>query len=387
MFIWNYLKGYVIIKAVGFYAQRFMNMAAYRGIRLWNVKNDDMVFTITFSYGDMEKVKKCALDSQCRIKTVKTVGLPAVFKRYHTRTSFLAGALFFVVFCCFMSNFVWTVKTEGNLKIPTEKLIEYVSNMGLKPGAVKTGLDLGKISNRLILDFDDAAWATIRLDGTKAIVSVSESAKSKKTEQGLTGDITASRDGVIESITSISGTSQVRAGDVVQKGQVLVKASVAINNDDGTFVEKPVEAEAFVRALTVYDITETVPLSTTENVKTGKSHTWLEVKIIGKKFDFGITPEFKSSGITETNLFRFKIGDWSFPLEFSAKKIYETKSILKTASKDELLQKSNSLLDEWTEENLDFDSYVIKCEKKDIFSDRGLVTNAVLTVSQRIDKK
>ncbi|MCI1959241.1 MAG: sporulation protein YqfD [Clostridia bacterium] len=386
MFVWNYLKGYVIIKAVGFYAQRFMNLAAYRGIKIWDVKNEDMVFTVTFSYGDLKRIEKCALDAGCRIKVIKEAGLPVVLKRYRKRTSFIAGAAFFVLFICFLSMFIWSIRVEGNLKIPTEKILSYVNESGLRPGTLKSTPDLGSISNRLILDFDDVAWATIRLDGTKAVVSISEGTKSNiKPQDEQACDIVAKRDGVIESITVISGTAQVRSGDVVQKGQVLVKGVVMIANDDGTFTEKPVVPKAFIRATTVYHMKETVPIKINEKKRTGEKRTWIAFKVADNDFAFGMPLNFKSFETQKNKIFEFDIGDWVFPFEVYKQDFYEVNNVQKKATKEELLKKAENMLDAWTEENLDFDSYVVKCEKNSNINDRGLIMDVVLTVSERID--
>lgn len=388
MFIWNYLKGYVIIKAVGFYAQRFINLAACRGIKIWNVKNEDMIFTVTFSYGDLEKIEICASEAGCRIKIVKIAGLPVVLERYRKRTSFIAGAVFFIAFICFMSMFVWSIRVEGNLKIPSEKILAYVNKSGLRPGTLKSTPDLGGISNRLILDFNDIAWATIRLDGTKAIVSVSEGTKSNiepKDEQPC--NIVAKCNGVIESITVVKGTAQVRAGDVVQKGQVLVKGSVMIDNGDGTFTEKAVAPEAFVRATTVYHLKETVPIKVNDEVKTGNKRTWIAFKAADRDFAFGMPLNFASFQTQKDKVFEFKIGDWVLPFEVYKQKFSEVKNTQRNATKEELSDKAKKLLDAWTEQNIDFDSYVLKCEKNSVFSNQGLIMDVVLTASERIDIK
>ena len=38
--LWNYLRGYVIIKVTGFSAERFINLAVLKGLRIWDIKYD-----------------------------------------------------------------------------------------------------------------------------------------------------------------------------------------------------------------------------------------------------------------------------------------------------------------------------------------------------------
>ena len=35
--IWNYLRGYVVIEVSGFSVERFINLAAHKGVYIWDV--------------------------------------------------------------------------------------------------------------------------------------------------------------------------------------------------------------------------------------------------------------------------------------------------------------------------------------------------------------
>ena len=61
--IWNYLKGYVIIKASGLSAGKFINMAAYYGVDLWDIRNDGKNYFIKARMADVDELKEISRKS------------------------------------------------------------------------------------------------------------------------------------------------------------------------------------------------------------------------------------------------------------------------------------------------------------------------------------
>ena len=65
--LWYYLRGYVMIKAKGFSAERFMNMAAYRGVYLWDIAQDGAGMTMNAPCGSLPLLQTCAEKTGCKI--------------------------------------------------------------------------------------------------------------------------------------------------------------------------------------------------------------------------------------------------------------------------------------------------------------------------------
>ena len=64
-------------------------------------------------------------------------------------------------------------------------------------------------------------------------------------------DIVASEDGVISSIITRNGIPQVKAGDTVEKGQILVSGAVPVYDDGQNIVKYQIyEADADITILT-----------------------------------------------------------------------------------------------------------------------------------------
>jgi hypothetical protein len=132
---------------------------------------------------------------------------------------------------------------------------------------------------------------------------------------------------------------------------------------------------------------ETVPIKINEEKKTGNTQTWIEFKTFGKNFAFGMPLEFKSFETQKDDIFKFSIGDWVLPFEIYTQQFSEVRNVQRNGSKEELTKKAENLLNSWVEENLDFDSYILKYEKNSTINEKGLIMDVVLTVSERIDIK
>lgn len=114
--VWNYLKGYVIIKASGLSAGKFINMTSYYGINLWDIKNDGKSYYIKADIKDADELKEISRRSGCRTEIIKYKGLPVLIKKVRKRKAYALGAFVFALLLYFLSGFVWTVSVDGNYR-------------------------------------------------------------------------------------------------------------------------------------------------------------------------------------------------------------------------------------------------------------------------------
>ena len=64
--LWNYIRGYVIIYVTGFSVERFINLAANRGIFIWDVVPERNRVIMKASLKNIEKLKECGIKTGCR---------------------------------------------------------------------------------------------------------------------------------------------------------------------------------------------------------------------------------------------------------------------------------------------------------------------------------
>jgi similar to stage IV sporulation protein len=141
-----------------------------------------------------------------------------------------------------------------------------VKNYGITPGIKKSTLNVEDLEDNIVKDTDEVMWVKARIEGSKLSIEVVErQAPPKIKEQQLTGNIVAKMDGVIERVYTTSGTAVTEPGKIVKKGDLLVKGEQGKEGKVYT-----IKAEGKVYARTFYEETAELPMTTVEEVRTGK---------------------------------------------------------------------------------------------------------------------
>lgn len=268
--LWYSLRGYVRIRAKGFSAERFMNMAAFRGIYLWDVTREGAAMTMKAAGSSLDILQACAEKTGCSMEVLGRGGLPVFFRRFRRRQVWTAGLLCFAAGLYLLSSFIWTVRVEGNERLTEEELLSVCGEMGLKPGVWKRRVDTEAIANGLLLRFSDISWVSVGVEGTDVTIKLAETIeKAERIDRETPCDIVAAQDGVIVQITAERGTPKVQAGDVVKKGDILISSELIIGLEGEEQHTAYTAAEGTITARIWQKLTEEMPLRYKEVVYNG----------------------------------------------------------------------------------------------------------------------
>ena len=94
--LWYSLRGYVKIKIAGFSAERFMNMASFRGVFFWDISYEGASVTMKAAGNQWDILEGCAEKTGCSLQVLYEGGLPIVWRRLKKKTGLDGGT---VVFC------------------------------------------------------------------------------------------------------------------------------------------------------------------------------------------------------------------------------------------------------------------------------------------------
>ena len=130
---------------------------------------------------------------------------------------------------------------------------------------------------------EDIAWIGINLKGTNAIVEVVE-AKSKPNiiNEDELCNIVATKEGIITKINSQNGTSLVKIGDLVKKGDILIGGWL-----EGKYTgTRYVHAKGEVEARVWYTKKQIIDLNYKKRTKTGNAETKYSVSVNNFQINF-----------------------------------------------------------------------------------------------------
>ena len=362
--ILRYLIGYVSFTATGSSIERFINMIARSGITIWDIKN----FKLSEQNDDSTKVrankKRCsssrgtsakiiasdykllrpiAKKSNLRLKVEKKCGIPFIIKKYKKRLGIFIGMIVLVATVYMLSLYIWGVNIEGNVELSEEQIKTVVSDLGLKPGVLKKYVNVREIEHNTMINFDNLAWVSVNIEGCFATVSVNESLKPPTiVPKDQPCNIKANQSGQIIRMEVYKGSSEVKNGDAVVKGQLLVSGIV-----EDTFGGHSIHhASAKAIAATKHDIQEKVELRSVVQKPTGKKVSKKRLHILG--LDIPITLQRNPEGIytssAKTDI--LKICNVPLPISIYTEEFCEQTEEIKVLSDEEAKQTAEKKLDE-----------------------------------------
>ncbi len=242
-----WLVGYVSFTARGGFTERFLNLCKIHNINLRNVQDNVSEIKAVALKTEFEKIDIPAQNSGMTIADVKEKGLPFLIKKYKYRAGVLAGVVFAGVFIWFMSGFIWDVEIENDTGFMPEGFETAVYDEGVKVGARKSKIDILTVQENLKDKFADISWVSLNIFGSKAQIEYTPIKKNEPLDDAVTPtNIVASKKGKIVLVEGYRGQNEVKEGDYVEKGDLLI-SGINVNAD---LTETLVHAQGKVFALT-----------------------------------------------------------------------------------------------------------------------------------------
>ena len=293
MDFWQSFNGMVTMEYVSADNPGALSALQERGVRFENVRFVDELtvrFSVRRQHAKLIELYADKRSDQCRI--LQKEGLFWKLRGLSKRPVLLIGFAILVLLTVILPTRILFYRIEGNLYVPDNQILEFVSQNGIPFGAVRRDIRSEKVKNTLLSAIPELEWVGINTSGCVATISVRErqSTDTPAQKHGVSS-IVATRDGVIRELTVTSGSAAVKPGQAVKAGQVLISGYT----DCGIAVRAE-QASGEVYAATNRNLTFVLPENSAERTaQTGENKK--NALIIGKKrINF-----FKDSGNLDTD--------------------------------------------------------------------------------------
>ena len=331
----NYLLGFVNITVEGFFVERFINTCINNKIFLWGInRKSSTLLTVNININNFKKIHTIARKTKCKVKINSKNGLPIIFHKYRKRK--LLPLLLIPIFLCIIisSNYIWNIEIVGTVEIDREELIMQLEEEGIKIGAIKSKINSTNVINSIRLKRQDISWMSVDMKGTNVIVTVVEAEeKPKIIDKDEHCNIVANQRGIITKITADTGTTQVKVGDIVEKGDILIGGYMEGKYTDTRYVH----AKGEVKAKVWY--TKNIKSGFTREIteETGVTQNKYSIKVNNFEINLYKTlPNFenydKINGTNKIKLFE----NFYLPIEINKATYVEQRKVKVTYGKDQL---------------------------------------------------
>ena len=316
---------------------RFMNIAVKTGLRPIRLQKDGKDVLFTLYAKDYKKLHKIKQRTHARVKLAEKSGFPFRFRRMLRRPGLLLGTALGVALMLFLSGFYWEMTISGeDIPYAESEILAAAKRVGVYIGAPRS-TDTALASVALLEELPELSWASFNTEGCTVQLELRTSVtKAEGAKHDGTGDIVASRAGLIHSITAQNGTVLVKVGSACAAGQVLVSGITQVGDPyDPEY--NPVRcfytrARAEILAETQRTFTASCPLST-ETVRETDLGTQRALYILGVRVPFSLSGAPK--GQTAYTRTPFVLQGHTLPLWVETVRVYEEETVPVTFTEEE----------------------------------------------------
>lgn len=283
-----WLRGYLLCRIKGYSIERFMNLCRSKGIHINKVNKSEEGYTFLITLKDYRKMRPIARKTKIVPYIKKRYGLPFLLHRYRKRTGLFIGILLFLCIIYTMSLFIWDIHIEGGFKYTKETLLEFINENDVYSGMIKSDVNCQQIEEKIRLEYSDISWVSAEIKGTRLMIRFTETNMPiPKREMREPSHLVATKSGIIKNIITRNGTPQVKIGDVIRKGDVLVSGIVDVVGDfDALIRKKMVVADADIVCKSYYNYNESFPLEHEKKIYTGKEKSKYGIQVLNQKISF-----------------------------------------------------------------------------------------------------
>lgn len=231
----RYCKGYLRIRISGQAVERFINACSYKGIHIWELSAYDLCYEMNITIKDFRKLKPVIRKTKTKVMIVERTGFPFFIQKYRNRKLLFTGFFLCTILIFYLSSYIWCIRIEGNTTNSTENLIGFLSSLEIRPGIKSQDVNCALISRRIRENYDDIIWVSTSLEGSDLVIKIKENETSSEPIETSNHiepyDIVADEDYQINDIIIRKGISQIKEGQFVKKGDLLVSGQIPVYND------------------------------------------------------------------------------------------------------------------------------------------------------------
>lgn len=235
----------ISIALEGLNIERFIRQAAEQGVVLTGMRRTgSRRLTAQVQESALPAVETLAVQGGWRLTVGRRYGLGRALTWLRARRVLCMGLLAAGVALFAATQVVWQVDIVDGGAYAAD-IRTALTDMGVTPPFLRTAVDLGTLRDALEWRYPRIAWFECGWRGGTLVIRAVEGVLPRQDgETEGACDVVATRDGIVHAIVTRAGTPAVTPGQIVRKGEVLIRGEERMANGEVT----PVAAQGSVIA-------------------------------------------------------------------------------------------------------------------------------------------
>ncbi|MBQ8556230.1 MAG: sporulation protein YqfD [Clostridia bacterium] len=254
----------------GLNIERFLRQAGDQGIALSGVRRAGARRLTALAWADdLTALQEICLRGGWCFAAQERTGLGRSVTWMYRRWMLAGGILTALVIMALASQVMWRIELV-DAGTYTADIQAALLEWEIQPPMLRRQISLAELRDMLEWRYPDVAWFECGWRGMTLVIRAVDGVApdAPLTHMGA-GDVIAHRDGIVTSIQTKAGTPQVEIGDLVRKGDVLIRGEE--RTSDGAL--RTVAARGIVLARTWEAAAIRMPATETQTVYTGQTQT------------------------------------------------------------------------------------------------------------------
>lgn len=230
--------------AEGLNIARFLRFAGEENLRLTNIRRKgSRKVSACVCEDSLPALEALAMRGGWKLKLGTRHGAGRAAEWLRGRWLLTAAALIVGIALYAASQVVWQIEITGAGAYSAD-IRAALAEMGITAPMLRSSINLGELRDELEWRYPRLAWFECGWRGAALIISPAEGVLPLVDQREDVCNIVASRDGLVHTIVTKAGTPVVKPGDVVGKGDVLIRGEERAANGE----IRPVAAQGSVIA-------------------------------------------------------------------------------------------------------------------------------------------
>ena len=327
---------------------------------------------------DLKRVKKYLVSF--KVEIIDETGIFKLKKELKKNNLLITGIIFACIVFLILSNVIVKINVIHEDSHLRELIADSLKEQGVTSLSFKKSYDeYEKIIENIKEEYQDKIeWLEIDVEGMVINVRVEERIINNYEKDYSTCHIVAGKSGIIKSITTQKGVTEVSINDYVEKGEILINGSIKLNEE----IKENVCASGSVYAEVWYNVSGTISMVEEVKKDTGKMRYNFMIKNKNEEtvlLKSRVGPEKRVE-----NVLLFSI----FGIEFYLQKEYEVEVEVKNYGVEEATEKGISLINEKLELKLDnFEAIIEEKVLQKTVKDNNIYIDMFVAVREQIGVK
>ena len=206
----------------GLNLERLIRQAGEAGISLARLKRRGRRMTALVAENQLPALQEMAQKGGWSLTCGRRHGLGRLLDMLRDRRVLAVCAIAALLVLALATQLMWQVEIR-DAGVYEADIRLYLDEVGIRPVMWRSRVDTAALRDALEWRYPRVAWFECGWRGmTLAITAIQGTAQGETVTHLGSGDVVAARDGIVSSVVTMAGTPQVKAGDIVREGQVLI---------------------------------------------------------------------------------------------------------------------------------------------------------------------